>query len=582
MDIEVVIGPTLAFDVPEERDRRSPPVRRFLEKLNTYTTHLNPAYTRARRQGRWVSKEQERIKLLEIREGKIHLPRGALPLLQQAAREARGVYLSWSPEVVSNGVGPRAIPSGLQLRPEYQQAIVDAILNRRQGVVVLPCGGGKTVSGTAAAWATGEATLILVHTEDLLRQWESAISFITGQIPRLIGAGRQGPGRMRPGEFVVAMVQTLEARLEEYQALLSTAGFLLVDECHHAPAATVKTVINRCGARFRVGLSATPERADGFGFLLHALIGPTIFQLPNGAQDLISWGYLLRPLVIPVITGFSPPRSAYVWNFTCPECEKAESKKRNNRAAQSIAATAEKRLFLRGQLPCKRKKRQSVQCKYVFTGKEPVTLGDTISAQVITAAMNAPRRIEIMRDLSVVGVHEGRRVLNLLARKDAVERLADALQGYTFQARGLTSDTAREERAGIMEAFKSGEVPCIAATQLADEGLDVPELDLLISGSGGRFDGVAQQRAGRAARPKGAEVPVVVDLVDAYPSALSQWYARGRAYVGAYGEHCLPTPRPVDPQVAQEALAMLGAGHSREVVEMFLQTEAKRKTVKRA
>ncbi len=548
-ELIVTVDRVLSFPDPKGEERPHRLLLSFVEKLDTTTTHVNPAYASAQRQGRRADPAKERIKLLVEEGGKCEVPRGCLPELREAARRF-GITITWDPQIVTN-VGRRWPLQAVEattsertgrpfgFRPEYQPAIIQACLEKRQGVVVLPCGGGKTTSGVGAILASGEAALVLVHTEDLLEQWVDTVRRMAGVDPRVIGAGHHDPRPLQPGEIAVGMVQTIQPNLETYRSMLDSVGFLLVDECHRSPADLFRAVVNACPGRFRIGLSATPNRADGFGFLINALIGPVIYRLPRGAIDLIEWGYLRRPLVIPVASGYSPPDLVREWIVSCPSCSADE--KRAKRATQTLATSADKATFSAGRLSCRRSGRSSVKCSHVFTGEEKKELGMLILAQVQSDAAVNRARVETMSTLVQEGVEVGRLALTLVNRKDGVEALTAEHRARGLRVRGVTSEV--EDRGAIIAGFRARRYDSMVATQLADEGLDVPSLDLLVMGSAGRHDGTAQQRAGRTCRPVGHEVPLVFDVVDDYPAARSQWRDRASAYVEAYGAECLPTDR---------------------------------------
>lgn len=581
-DLYVQIDSVISFPDPREQEHPHRLLLRFRDRLETMTTHVNPAFSRARQMGRRVDPETERIKLLVSRDGRCEVPRGCIQEVRAAAKYA-GICLIWDPQIRMNGTGSRSVSEveegvrsrtgkPFSLRVEYQHEIVRLVLEKRQGMVVLPCGGGKTISGTAAALASGEATLVLVHTEDLLDQWVGAIRFLSGRDPRVVGSGNHDPRPLHPGEVAVAMVQSLTPNLETYGSLLGSVGFLLVDECHRAPADLFAGVINRCQGRYRIGLSATPNRADGYGFLISALIGPTLFRLPRGAVDLIEWGYLRRPLVVPVASPFSPSDRAKEWEIVCPDCE--ADTKRAKRAVQVLSSSSDKAAFLGGRLSCKRDGRKTVRCSYRFSGTETVTLGKLILAQVQTEAALDPARVSLVLSLVSDGVDLGRLALVLTNRKDGVEALEVEGRRRGLLVRGATSET--EDRGAIIAGFRSGRHRVLIATQLADEGLDVPDLDLLVVTSGGRHDGTAQQRLGRVCRPSGKEVPVCFDLVDDYPSSLSQWRERASAYRDAYGVECLPTDRPVPIGLALRVLHALEEGVPLDRIRTGLATRARK------
>ncbi len=226
-------------------------------------------------------------------EDELLLPRGAAPLLREAVASERET-LSWVDRRVR--FEPRSVPLQLELRP-YQGRAVTALVEKDQGFAVVPCGGGKTVIGVAAICATGQPALVIVHTRELLAQWQEAFRRVAG-----VEAGTIAEGKVEPGHFTVATVQTL-AKLDD--ALLATLGrdfgAVVVDELHHIPAVTFQRVLPFFAARYLFGLTATPFRSDGLSALLPLCIGPRRFQI--GHNELVAAGHLVIPRVVPLRTG---------------------------------------------------------------------------------------------------------------------------------------------------------------------------------------------------------------------------------------------------------------------------------------
>jgi superfamily II DNA or RNA helicase len=425
------------------------------------------------------------------------IPRGALSTLQRAAERA-GVDLSFRSEVVSRSAGAVSLDDmPIQLRP-YQRAAAEALLGRVQGYVRLPCGAGKTVLGCAAIVASGEPSIVIVHTEDLADQWAGALRGMFGVQPRRLAGGTGSWGPLKEGEIMVAMVQSLHRAQWRANELLASAGAVLLDECHHTPATTYRDLLRKLPARHRWGLTATPERADGWGCLLPMFVGPEVYGMST--EELVDRGHLLRPEILPILSGVNLDLSAY--------------NGRNGRLNIGGATTA---------------------------------LGRDEGRQ------------ELIVSLATMGAKAGRTALVLVPRVKLAHTMATRLRGAGLQAAAITGKVDKRTRADRLAHLRTGQLQVLVATQLADEGLDVPTLDLLINASAGRAAGRAVQRVGRAMRPSpGKATPVVVELVDGAPFR-SQWGARQRAYLAELG---LQAGAPVRRDKALETFGALLKKHA--------------------
>lgn len=269
---------------------------RVLEGLRHDLSFPNPEYVARKRLGRYLGATPERIEsLTESPDGRVHVPRGAVSRLRERVLEA-GYALQFHDRRVAGEPLP-ALPR-IELRP-YQSEAVAAIRRHTQGTVVMPCGGGKTVVGAAAVGELGRTALVIVHTRDLVDQWLSVLRERLG-----VDAGVVTDGEVRPDAVTVATVQTL-VRLDAaaLDQLAVRFGVVIVDEAHHAPASTFQQVLARMPARWRIGLTATPDRADGLGPLVDLTLGERLFEI--GYRELCDAGYLRAPEVRPVYTSFA-------------------------------------------------------------------------------------------------------------------------------------------------------------------------------------------------------------------------------------------------------------------------------------
>ncbi len=170
---------------------------------------------------------------------------------------------------------------GWHLRP-YQQDAVDAFERDGSGVVVLPCGAGKTIVGAAAMAATKTTTLILVTNTVSARQWRDELLKRTSLTHEEIGEYSGQLKEIKP--ITIATYQILTAKRKgayAHLALLDALdwGLIIYDEVHLLPAPVFKLTAD-LQARRRIGLTATLVREDGREGDVFSLIGPKRFDAP--------------------------------------------------------------------------------------------------------------------------------------------------------------------------------------------------------------------------------------------------------------------------------------------------------------
>ena len=255
----------------------------------------NPTFASRLRLGRSTWGVDPRLTFLRRKGPDWTLPRGAIRLLKRACKD-----LGDPLEVEDRRVLPE-----FQLPPleqpalrDYQAEAVDRLVRATQGQVILPCGAGKTRTAIGAIAALRTPTLVLVHTLDLADQWRTELQKALGLDVGMIG-GRTN----RPAAVTVAVIQSLTRWPDDRRdALLRGFGLVVLDEAHHVAASTFHEVIDRCPARYRLGLTATPEREDGLTPLLTMFFGEPLMVVEHAA--LIAAGHLEVPEVHAVETAF--------------------------------------------------------------------------------------------------------------------------------------------------------------------------------------------------------------------------------------------------------------------------------------
>jgi len=173
------------------------------------------------------------------------------------------------------------VEDGWELRP-YQRQAVDTFSEGGSGVVVLPCGAGKTLVGAGAMSATQTNTLILVTNTVSARQWRDELLKRTTLTTEEIGEYSGQTKEVKP--VTIATYQILTAKRKgdyAHLALLDALdwGLIVYDEVHLLPAPVFKLTAD-LQARRRLGLTATLVREDGREGDVFSLIGPKRFDAP--------------------------------------------------------------------------------------------------------------------------------------------------------------------------------------------------------------------------------------------------------------------------------------------------------------
>ncbi|MER7848778.1 DNA repair helicase XPB [Kitasatospora sp. NPDC096077] len=204
--------------------------------------------------------------------------------------------LGWPAEDFAGYVDGEAHPieleqDGWQLRP-YQAQAVEGFWHGGSGVVVLPCGAGKTLVGAAAMAEAKSTTLILVTNTVSARQWKHELVKRTSLTEDEIGEYSGTRKEIRPVTIATYQVMTTKrkgvyAHLELFDA--RNWGLVVYDEVHLLPAPVFKFTAD-LQARRRLGLTATLVREDGREGDVFSLIGPKRFDAPW--KEIEAQGYI--------------------------------------------------------------------------------------------------------------------------------------------------------------------------------------------------------------------------------------------------------------------------------------------------
>lgn len=315
------------------------------------------------------------------------------------------------------------------------------------GVLVLPCGAGKTVIGIAAMAKAQMQTLILVTGITAARQWRDEILDKTDLTPEMIAEYSGEDKSLAPVTIATYQVMTYrkggkkEKKEDEedlknfpHLALFSAQnwGLIIYDEVHLLPAPVFRMTAE-IQAKRRLGLTATLVREDGREDDVFSLIGPKKYDVP--------WRVL--------------EKQGWIAEAVCTEI----------------------------RVPMDEEKRMDYA---VSERREKYRIASTNSVKLFTVDRLLRRHVED----------------NVLIIGQYIEQLEQIAKRY--DAPIITGKTANREREKLYSAFKRGEQKILVVSKVANFAIDLPDANVAIqvSGTFGSRQEEAQ-RLGRVLRPKG-------------------------------------------------------------------------------
>jgi len=419
----------------------------------------NPEFWKKQNMGFWTGRVPRKLSLVLDGGEDLLLPRGGWAVLERLAKRV-GAELEMVDRTV-RGTGPTGltfrIPGGWELGPD-QRSAVKAAVARRTGLIVAPCGAGKTTILLKVLAELGERTLVLVHTERILRQWvekaaehfgipEKSIGVLSGKVKREGGRG-----------ITIGMVPSVRNRIRTDSKWVNLYGTVILDECQHCPASSFAEVLAAFPARNRLGATATPRRRDGKEPLLFDTFGVEYVPKRGGGttrgprvlfeirdEDLDRFGRIVPVDVVVVPTEFT---------FDL------------NREAELTAAGFE------------RLERETWTAAVQRWARETRFHGSLNTyAEMLDAAVRDDRRRARILEYLLPEIAAGRTCLLLADRREMCLEIQAWLKRRGVHAGRLMGGRDAREQERTVEGLEDGTLRVAVGTTVADEGMDVKRLD---------------------------------------------------------------------------------------------------------
>ncbi len=359
-----------------------------------------------------------------------------------------------------------------------QELAAQKLLTYTDGVLSAATAFGKTVVCSYLISERKVNTLILLQSKDLLSQWvEELQKFldINEELPEYeTKTGRKkkrnsiigvlsGNKNTLTGIVDVAMVQSMYGKENKDGSVIGSYGMVIMDECHHAASNTSMGVLQRIGAKYVYGVSATPKRGDNLDKIIYMMLGPLRhkFTALERAEEQGIGHYFI-------------PR--YTRIVDTPETKENISKA----YSMIVSSKVRNKMIVEDVREC------------VQTGKTPVILTRTKEHAKILA--------------------------------DELEMSADyvfILYGDN------TDKENNDIRVHLKEIPKDQTLVLVATGQKIGEGFDFPRLDVLMLAAPVSFEGRLEQYIGRLNRDyEGKEAVFVYDYVDSHVRYFDRMYGK--------------------------------------------------------
>eukprot|EP01087_Luapelamoeba_hula_P012623 TRINITY_DN3528_c0_g1_i4.p1 TRINITY_DN3528_c0_g1~~TRINITY_DN3528_c0_g1_i4.p1 ORF type:complete len:732 (-),score=179.31 TRINITY_DN3528_c0_g1_i4:8-2203(-) len=371
--------------------------------------------------------------------------------------------------------------------------------------------GGKTVCALSLISSIGRKTLVVVHKEFLMNQWQERI---TQFLPNArVGCIRQSKTDVDRKDIVLGMLHSLSMR-DYIDSILGEFEHVIFDECHHIATRVFSQVMYRVkNARYLLGLSATPKRRDGLSYVLHWFLGDIVYlaERPNEDNEMRA---KVKRLVIVGTADNDLADDDDAGGYEDEEEEEPEY-------GYDQEAEVEEEQEESRQRKQKNVKKRPTSNHRKAGGNDILNLAGSV-----TALTNHTARNQVICEQIIQCLEEGRKILLL---SDRIKHLHVLKKHLESLAKDRKIGDARKGHVSVgyyIGGMKQDKLALSAAKQvllgtyaMSSEGLDIPSLDTIILATPRSS---IEQSIGRIMRGQGSSAdatstkkhPLIIDIVD--------------------------------------------------------------------
>lgn len=432
------------------------PTKDILDFVRKSYVYKNPNYEKKKRMGFSTYKTPRTIQLYEIYNNNIYLSIGCFEDIWNI-HPYKEDYIDYSV------VKPINMKSNIQLR-NYQEPVIQAVKKYCNGLIIMPCGTGKSCTLLHTACVLKQKTLWLCTTKDLLNQAESYIKDFTDGTTSRITEGKCDYS----GDFVFATIQTLCKVIERNEIPQDTFGCVIGDEVQHCIMSDesimmFKTCMEYFSSRYKLGCTATLKTANDLWKCIPKIIGNVIYELKKSEDKTKFIGYYEnKPIIEVPASMFQVPAQIHL----------VETKYKPN---DECFDTSSRIIF---------------------------------STLISDLANDSDRNKQVLDIINKLDSY----TIVISERTSQLEYLHKKVPSSIY----INGKTPKKKREQEIEEFRQGKHKVLFATySLVAEGVDIPILENLIMASPVKDERLVIQAIGRCQRPsENKKFANVYDLVD--------------------------------------------------------------------